>query len=180
MIIAVDFDGTIVEHRYPAIGKEVPFAVDVLKKLTEDGHRLILWTSREGELLDEAVEWCRQRGLTFFAVNSENPEARWDKGPAARKIVADMYIDDRNLGGLPRWPLIYDMVSKKMNFGDMMEESYVDDDADSHSHHHHHHRRKKKSGGMFGWFRRLRERTREARAKYNRTSSGSHHASRHW
>ena len=57
MIIAVDFDGTIVEHRYPAIGKERPFATDTLKKLIKDGHRLILWTVREGRLLDEAVEF---------------------------------------------------------------------------------------------------------------------------
>lgn len=66
MIIAVDFDGTIVEHRYPAIGKEIPFAIDTLKKLQEEGHRLILWSVRENELLDEAVEFCRQRGLEFL------------------------------------------------------------------------------------------------------------------
>ena len=74
MIIAVDFDGTIVEHRYPAIGKEIPFAIDTLKKLQEEGHRLILWSVRENELLDEAVEFCRQRGLEFYAVNTNYPE----------------------------------------------------------------------------------------------------------
>ena len=63
MIIAVDFDGTIVEHRYPEIGREIPFAVETLKKLIEDRHQLILWSVREGRLLDEAVEWCRQRGV---------------------------------------------------------------------------------------------------------------------
>lgn len=73
MIIAVDFDGTIVEHRYPAIGKEIPFAIDTLKKLQEEGHRLILWSVRENELLDEAVEFCRQRGLEFYAVNTNYP-----------------------------------------------------------------------------------------------------------
>ena len=55
MTIAVDFDGTIVEHKYPSIGKEIPFATATLKMLQRDGHRLILWTVREGELLDEAV-----------------------------------------------------------------------------------------------------------------------------
>ena len=57
MVIAVDFDGTIVEHKYPAIGKERPFAVATLKQLMEDGHKLVLWSVRTGELLDEAVAW---------------------------------------------------------------------------------------------------------------------------
>lgn len=66
MIIAVDFDGTIVEHRYPAIGKELPFATSTLRQLMEDGHRLILWTVREGDLLQEAVDFCEQRGVSFL------------------------------------------------------------------------------------------------------------------
>mgnify|MGYP006337279955 FL=1 len=74
MIIAVDFDGTIVEHEYPKIGKEKIFATETLRQLINDGHRLILWTVREGELLDEAVEWCRQRGVEFYAVNKDFPE----------------------------------------------------------------------------------------------------------
>ena len=74
MIIAVDFDGTIVEHRYPRIGEEIPFAVDTLKLLQQEKHRLILWSVREGALLDEAVEWCKARGLEFYAVNKDYPE----------------------------------------------------------------------------------------------------------
>ncbi len=74
MKISIDFDGTIVEHRYPEIGKEVPFATLTLKKLIEDGHVLVLNTAREGELLDEAVEWCAERGVEFFAVNRNYPE----------------------------------------------------------------------------------------------------------
>ncbi len=69
MIIAVDFDGTIVEHRYPEIGRELPFAIETLKTLQREGHRLILWSVREGRLLDEAVEFCNARGLEFYAVN---------------------------------------------------------------------------------------------------------------
>ena len=65
MVIAVDFDGTIVEHRYPRIGEEIPFAIDTLKLLQQEKHRLILWSVREGALLDEAVEWCKARGLEF-------------------------------------------------------------------------------------------------------------------
>ena len=63
MTIAVDFDGTIVEHRYPRIGEEIPFAVETLKLLQQEKHRLILWSVREGELLDEAIEWCRARSF---------------------------------------------------------------------------------------------------------------------
>lgn len=62
MIIAVDFDGTIVEHKYPKIGNELPFATATLRLLTEENHRLILWTVRHGELLQEAVDWCKERG----------------------------------------------------------------------------------------------------------------------
>ena len=74
MIIAVDFDGTIVEHKYPAIGKEIPFAFETLRKLQTEHHKLILWSVREGKLLDEAVTFCRERGLEFYAVNRDYPE----------------------------------------------------------------------------------------------------------
>ena len=58
MTIAVDFDGTIVTHAYPEIGKPIPFAIDTLKKLQQEGHhQLILWTCREGELLQEAIDY---------------------------------------------------------------------------------------------------------------------------
>ena len=107
LTIAVDFDGTIVEHAYPKIGREIPFAISTLRKLQdEDGCRIVLWTVRSGPLLDEAVAFCRQRGLEFYAVNAEFPEEdRLDDG--RRKIAADVYIDDRNLGGLPDWGVIY-------------------------------------------------------------------------
>lgn len=110
MTIAIDFDGTIVTHEYPKIGKEIPFAIDTLKRLVNEGHHnLILWTVREGELLDEAVEYCRERGLEFYAINSNYPtgEVITDQ---PRKLMADLFIDDRNLGGLPDWGVIYRMV----------------------------------------------------------------------
>ena len=74
MIIAVDFDGTIVEHKYPEIGNERPFATSTLRKLIEDKHRLILWTVRRGKLLEEAIAWCKERGVEFYAVNKNFPE----------------------------------------------------------------------------------------------------------
>jgi len=113
MIIAVDFDGTIVTHEYPRIGKPIPFALQTLKKLQdEDHHQLILWTYRTGKELEEAVEYCRAGGVEFYAVNSNHPEE--EKGDGySRKINADIYIDDRNLGGLPDWGVIYAVIKGK-------------------------------------------------------------------
>lgn len=110
MKIAVDFDGTIVEHKYPKIGKEIPFATQTLKQLYQDGHEIILWTYRSGQLLQEAVDFCTQRGVTFYAVNKSYPEEVYDK-TISRKIMADIYIDDRNYGGLPDWGEIYASIS---------------------------------------------------------------------
>jgi hypothetical protein len=106
MIIAVDFDGTIVEHRYPAIGKEIPFAMDTIKMLQKKQHQIILWTFRAGKELDEAVKFCGKRGIEFYAVNKSYPEEQFDES-ISRKIYADVYIDDRNFGGLPDWGEIY-------------------------------------------------------------------------
>ena len=109
MIIAVDFDGTIVEHEYPKIGKPIPFAFDALIKLRKDGHQLILWTIREGELLDEAVAFCRKNGVEFYSVN-ENLYSDNELGYTSRKLKADLFIDDLNLGGLPDWGVIYQLI----------------------------------------------------------------------
>ena len=69
LLIAVDFDGTVVEDRYPAIGKPMPFAVETLKMLQADGHRIILWTYRHGKKLDEAVEFLKSQCVPPYAVN---------------------------------------------------------------------------------------------------------------
>jgi hypothetical protein len=111
MVIAVDFDGTIVEHKYPRIGEELPDAVATLRQLIRDGHKLILWTVREGALLDEALAWCEERGITFYAVNRDFPEEREEDRHFSRKIKADLFLDDRNLGGLPEWKQIYSMIA---------------------------------------------------------------------
>ena len=126
MIIAVDFDGTIVEHEYPKIGKEKIFATETLRQLINDGHRLILWTVREGELLDEAVEWCRQRGVEFYAVNKDFPEENISKNEQfSRKIKADVWIDDLNVGGLPDWGTIYRIITEKKTLQQAIEEKLV-------------------------------------------------------
>lgn len=109
--IAVDFDGTIVEHRYPEIGKEILFAFETLRELQKQKHQLILWTYRTGKELDEAVEFCRKNGVEFYAVNKSYPEEEFDEEYASRKIEADLFIDDRNVGGLPGWGEIYQMIN---------------------------------------------------------------------
>lgn len=105
-IIAVDFDGTIVEHAYPRIGKPIPFALDALRRLqSRQGLLLVLWTVRTGELLQEAVDYCSRNGVEFYAVNRNFPGEPLADAP--RKLSADMFIDDRNIGGLPDWRDIY-------------------------------------------------------------------------
>jgi hypothetical protein len=112
MTIAVDFDGTIVEYKYPAIGKERPFAIQTLRTLQQEGNRIILFTSREGEELDAAVAFCHERGLDFYAVNSNQPaDALFTRQTA--KVIADVYIDDHNLGGLPEWTEIYRLINNQ-------------------------------------------------------------------
>ena len=108
--IAVDFDGTIVEHEYPEIGKEKLFAFQTLKELEKKGARLILWTFRAGKELDDAVEYCRKNGIEFYAVNKNYPEEIFDE-TVSRKIDADIYIDDKNIGGFPGWSGVWQILT---------------------------------------------------------------------
>ncbi len=161
MTIAVDFDGTIVEHEYPDIGEERPYATAVLRKLIEKRHKLILWTLREGKLLDEAVAWCKERGVEFYAVN-RNVEEQMGDGKNAElstKIQADLFIDDRAIGGLPTWTEIYEIVTHGVSYAQIIRRKMREELAapeeppypawmfwkhkkkrdDGHHHHHHHH-----------------------------------------
>ncbi len=113
LIIAVDFDGTIVEDAYPGIGEPRIFAFETLKRLHQDGHRLILWTYRCNNKLDDAVEFCRLQGIEFYAVNKSFPEEDFN-GDVSRKIMADLFIDDRNIGGVFGWGEIYQMLTNMM------------------------------------------------------------------
>lgn len=121
MTIAVDFDGTIVKHEYPKIGKEIPFAIQTLKMLANEGHRLILWTVREGALLKEAVDWCNERGLEFYAINKDYPEEEISKNSRySRKLKVDIWIDDRNVGGLPDWGTIYRIITERKTYEEIL------------------------------------------------------------
>ena len=107
--IAVDFDGTIVENRYPGIGKPKLFAFETFKKFENEGFMLILWTYRSGKKLQEAVDFCKENGIEFYAVNKSYPEEEYTDD-ISRKIQADIFIDDRNIGGFLGWGKIYQLL----------------------------------------------------------------------
>ena len=149
--IAVDFDGTIVTHEYPKIGTEIPGAVETLKELLRDGHRLILWTVRERELLDEALAWCEERGLVFYAVNSNYPEETGDARHYSRKLKADIFIDDRSIGGLPDWPSMLRMIREQTPFKAPMTPQYTTQIDETHREmmERYQHGSRSKRGGLF-------------------------------
>lgn len=96
MLIAIDFDGTVVDHCFPDIGEPVPGAFFWLKKFQEHGAKLILWTMRSdsqksGPVLTEAVEFCRNNGVEFWAVNENPTQKEWTGSP---KVYAHIYVDD--------------------------------------------------------------------------------------
>lgn len=109
LIIAVDFDGTIVEDAYPNIGKPKLFAFDTLMKLQNEGHRLILWTYRSGKKLEEAIKFCESNGISFYAVNASYEDEEIDS-EKSRKIHADIFIDDRNVGGFIGWGNVHQLL----------------------------------------------------------------------
>lgn len=94
LIIAVDFDGTCVTHEYPSMGKEIG-APEVLKQLVDRGHKLILFTMRDGEHLQEAVDWFKSHSIPLFGINKNPQQHRWTSSP---KVYAQLYIDDAALG----------------------------------------------------------------------------------
>lgn len=123
MKIAVDFDGTIVEHEYPHIGKTKIFAFETLKLLQENGHQLILWTFRSGKNLDEAIEFCKKNDFVFYSVNSNFPNEKFD-GTFSRKLNADIFIDDRNIGGFPGWNIVWEILKPNSNYDPLDENTF--------------------------------------------------------
>lgn len=103
-IVAVDFDGTCVTNEYPRIGKEIG-AAPVLKKMTDKGIKLVLYTMRDGKLLEEAVQWFKDNNIPLYGVNKTPGQYRWTNSP---KIFANYYIDDAAIGV----PLIFDPGNK--------------------------------------------------------------------
>ena len=94
MYIAIDFDGTCVTHDYPRIGKDIN-AVNVLKKLVANGHKLILNTMRSGKELKEAINWFKKNDIELYGANENPTQKKWTNSP---KVYAHLYIDDAALG----------------------------------------------------------------------------------
>lgn len=113
MIVAIDFDGTIVQDRYPAIGVMQPYAKDVIRRMYEDGHYIILWTSRSGDALLGAINYLLDKGIPFHRVNDSEPANRALYDTDTRKIYADVYIDDKIVGGFPGWQAIEAFIYSK-------------------------------------------------------------------
>ena len=113
MIIAIDFDGTICQNKYPDIGEPMPHAIESVRELHQAGHYLILWTCRQGEQLNEALQWCEENGLSFHAVNDHNPDnLKLFGGVGGNKVYADIYIDDKNIGGFVGWQRAMELIKE--------------------------------------------------------------------
>jgi hypothetical protein len=110
MIIAIDFDGTLHTGTFPEIGEPKPGAVQAMQKLKLDGHRLILWTCRCGERLTNTINWLLNNQMPFDLVNENTASSVTHFGSNSRKINADLYVDDKQVGGLPEWDDIYKYV----------------------------------------------------------------------
>lgn len=97
--IAVDFDGTCVDHCFPRVGVPVPGAVDVLRRLVASGAKLILWTMRsdceQGSYLQDAVNWFKAQGIDLYGIQENPAQKKWSTSP---KAYAAAYIDDAAVG----------------------------------------------------------------------------------
>lgn len=100
MYIAIDFDGTIVDHKFPDMGKPVPGAIEWMKIWHDAGGKLILWTMRSdgqdnGDVLQQAVDYCDEHDVEFFDVNGNSTQSPWTDSP---KAYAKVYIDNAAFG----------------------------------------------------------------------------------
>lgn len=121
MIVAIDFDGTIHTGEYPAIGQPATDAVKYIQRIKQDGHTIIIWSSRNGVPYREMVSWLDRYGIPYDTINQSAPENLRQYGLDTRKVYADIYIDDHNLGGLPPWEKIYRMIRNEQLAKTMMD-----------------------------------------------------------
>jgi hydroxymethylpyrimidine pyrophosphatase-like HAD family hydrolase len=113
MIIAIDFDGTICRGKYPAIDGLQPYAKDVINRLYNEGHYIIIWTCLAGNDLENAVNFLLAKEVKFHRINDHNPATVEQHGNNSRKVYAHLYIDDKQVGGLPAWNEIYEYIDRK-------------------------------------------------------------------
>lgn len=115
-VLGIDFDGTIVEENYPKIGELREDARYYINKLYDEGFKIIINTCRSGRFADDARDFLIKNGIKYHTFNENLPEILKMYNTDCRKISADLYIDDRNLGGLPdTWEEIYSLIIKKFD-----------------------------------------------------------------
>jgi len=112
MIIAIDFDGTIVESRFPEIGSLFVGAKESINALHDAEHYIIIWTCRTGDRLTEAINFLLENGIKFDRINEHCPENLKKYGSSSRKVYAHCYIDDKNIGGFPGWEICVREIAK--------------------------------------------------------------------
>ncbi|MBN1987848.1 MAG: hypothetical protein JW783_00440 [Bacteroidales bacterium] len=112
MILAIDFDGTIVRGKFPNIDGLVPDAKLYIPRLKKAGHYIIINTCRSGDLLTEAINYLLQHEIPFDRVNDNHPDTTKQYNNNSRKVYAHCYIDDKNLGGFPGWAEAYDAIMR--------------------------------------------------------------------
>ena len=114
-IISIDYDDTLVYADYPNVGVLKEFAALAVNQLYSEGHTIIIWTCRSGDHETQAKEYLERMGVMFHHINENHPEnvAKYDSD--SRKIFADIYIDDKQLGGLPdSWLEILDRIKEQI------------------------------------------------------------------
>lgn len=113
IILAIDFDGTIAEHSWPELGAIRPGAAEYINKLYEEGYYIIIWTCREGEHLDWIADYLNNHKINYHLINEHNRDVFNFYKNDTRKIFADIYIDDKQLSGLPaHWSDTYQLIKK--------------------------------------------------------------------
>ena len=113
MIIAIDFDGTIVADQYPEIGQLKPNAKEVISKLKQEGHYIIIWTCRTSHRMHQVHDFLLEQQIPFDRINKSNPDNVAKYGLDTRKVYADVYIDDKSITELPEWDEIYILIQKR-------------------------------------------------------------------
>ena len=114
--ISIDYDDTIVFAGFPGPGVIKPGAVDIINRLHEDGHQIMIWTCRMGDAFDIAIAYLKEQGVKFHIANENHPDIIARFGEDTRKMLADIYIDDKQLGGIPDdWEVIYELIQKHLN-----------------------------------------------------------------
>lgn len=112
MIIAIDFDGTICRGKYPNIDGLQPYARETINQLYDAGHYIIINTCRSHDQLVTAINWMIEQGIKFHRVNDNHPNEVARYGNNSRKVYAHVYVDDKQVGGLPEWREVAEYIDK--------------------------------------------------------------------